>query len=62
MLSIDIDNLTLSELRELLITNTTELFSLLNQKGSDGYLIRDKKADVEMIQSAIAKKKLEARV
>ena len=59
MFSSDINHLTLPELCDLLVTHTKELLSLMNQKGSDGYLLRDKKVDVEIIQSAIEKKKLE---
>ena len=53
----DIDNLTLPELCELLVIHTTELLNLMNQKGADGYLLRDRKKDVETIQVAILKKK-----
>jgi hypothetical protein len=59
MLSKDIDNLTLAELCDLLATNTTELLALLNNRGSNGSLLHDKRADVEIIQSVIKKKKSE---
>ena len=59
MLSKNIDNLTLSELCDLLVTNTEELLELLNHRGSNGHLLRGKKADVEIIQSVIRKKKSE---
>jgi hypothetical protein len=59
MLPTDINTLTLSELCELLVTNTVELLDLLNRKGADGYLLRDKKKEVEMIQAAILKRRSE---
>ena len=59
MLAKDIDNLTLSELCDLLVKNTAELLVLLNHRGSNGYLLRVKRADVEIIQSVIRKKKSE---
>lgn len=59
MLFKDIDNLTLSELCDLLVTHTTELLELLNHRGSNEYLLLDKRAEVEMIQSVIRKKKSE---
>ena len=59
MLAKDIDNLTLSELCDLLVKNTAELLELLNHRGSNGYLLRVKRADVEIIQSVIRKKKSE---
>ena len=59
MLSKDIDNFTLSELCDLLITNTEELLELLNHRSSNAKALGDKKADVEIIQSVIRKKKSE---
>ena len=59
MLSKDIDNLTLSELCDLLVTNTAELLEFLNHRSSKRHLLRDKRADVEIIQSVIRKKKSE---
>ena len=59
MIYTDIDNLSLAELCDMLVTNTTELLDLLNQRGANGYLLRDKKRDVEMIQAAILKRKSE---
>jgi hypothetical protein len=57
MLSRNIDTLTLPELCELLVTNTTELLVLMNKKNTDGLLLFDKKKDVELIQSTIVKRR-----
>lgn len=57
MLITEVDNLSLPELCDLLVANTKELLFLLNERGVDGRVLLGKKKDVEIIQSAIAKKK-----
>ena len=57
MTSNDLNNHSLTELTDLLAQSTIELLQLMNGKGSDGILIRDKKKDVQIIQEAIRKKK-----
>ena len=57
MITKEINNLTLSQLCDLLVINTSELLDILNQKGSNGIQFRDKKREVETLQDAILKKK-----
>ena len=53
----DLDSNSLPQLIDLLSTSTIELLELMNKKGVDGTLIRDKRKEVQMLQEAIDKKK-----
>ena len=59
MLLEDIQVLSLHELLDLLVKNTTQLLNTMRQKGADITEIRDLRMDVQLIQSAISKKKSE---
>lgn len=50
---------SLPELLDLLVKNTTQLLNTMRQKGADITEIRDMRKDVQLIQSAILKKKME---
>ena len=59
MLLENIQVLSLHELLDLLVKNTTQLLNTMRQKGTDITEIRDLRKDVQLIQSAISKKKSE---
>jgi hypothetical protein len=59
MLLEDIQVLSLHELLDLLVKNTTQLLNTMRQKGADITEISDLRKDVQLIQSAISKKKSE---
>ena len=59
MLSENMQFLSLPELLDLLVKNTTQLLNTMRQKGADIIEIRDLRRDVQLIQSAISKKKSE---
>ena|GEM_PF-2120202 len=61
MISENLAHLSLSELCDLLVTNTKELLDLMNQKKSDGMKLFHKKKDVEHIQGVIKSKKAERK-
>ena len=54
-----IHSLPLPDLIDLLIENMEELHSLSHQRVTDGIMIRDKKFDVQLIQTVIGNKKVE---
>jgi len=59
MLLENIQFLSLHDLLDLLVKNTTQLLNTMRQKGADITEIRDLRMDVQLIQSAISKKKSE---
>ena len=59
MLSENIQALSLPELLDLLVKNTMQMLDARRQKAADLTVIRETKKDVQLIQSAISKKKSE---
>ena len=57
MLKDDLDSHSLLQLIDILGKGTKELLDLMNKKGADGILIRDKRKEVQMIQEFINQKK-----
>jgi hypothetical protein len=50
------ENLTLSELCDLLVENTVQLLELIDKK-ADGITLRDQKKNVELLQEVIKQKR-----
>jgi len=59
MLSENIQVFSLPDLLDLLVKNTMQMLNMMRQKGTDITVIRDMRKDVQLIQSAISKKKSE---
>ena len=57
MLLENIQVLSLPDLLDLLVKNTMQLLNMMRQKGADLTVMRDMRRDVQLIQSAISKKK-----
>jgi hypothetical protein len=57
MLLENIQVLSLPDLLDLLVRTTTQIHNLMRQKQTDITVIRDMREDVQLIQSAILKKK-----
>ena len=54
-----LENMNLRDLCDLLVVKTSELLSVLHQKGGNGFKIRDIKLEVEKIQETIKLKRSE---
>jgi len=57
MLPEEVNKLTYPELIDILVKLTGELLTLMHQKKADGITIRNKRLELQMIQSAIENKK-----
>jgi hypothetical protein len=54
-----LENMNLRDLCDLLVVKTSDLLSVLHQKGGNGFKIRDLKLEVEKIQETIKFKRSE---
>ena len=52
-----LDSYSTTQLIDLLAKSTKELLILMNKKGEDGALLRDKRKQVQLIQEAIDQRK-----
>ena len=57
MLKEDINNLSLTELMDILARDTIKLLELMNQRDANGITIKETRIDLQMIQSEIAERK-----
>ena len=57
MLPEEISKLTYPELIDILVKLTGELLTLMHQKEADGITIRNKRLELQMVQTAIENKK-----